>query len=379
MTKKILAVVLAVIMITSTFVMGVSAISYSPTLTSGEVKFILTADKTTVAPGDTVTFTMSIDAGSKSDLAAFGIAFGYNKAQLSYPAGATTAPTFRTWEGDCADSFANPSAGGNLNYVFGTQNKAYLTTEEQAYYNGGFMILGSSTSTANRWNPAAGEAFMTFQMVVSDAVSAGDEIWIGAHDAGWAGKKSYLAVGGTTRLALTEYDTSDAMVKLTVAASGPVVDKAAAQVKFTADGASVADEFKLRIKSVITDADWDTYFANTADTAATTDKLTEVGIVAYKGTADFDAATAKGVVNGTPAANYAAASTDYIQKADDSSDAYFGAIIDLAHSTCTYDITYMGYAKYLDGEGNAQIIFYPTEYVAGVSTNYDAAVNTFLA
>ncbi len=169
------------------------------------------------------------------------------------------------------------------------------------------------------------------------------------------------------------------------ASTGPVVEKASTkgtEVKFTtnapgADG--VDDEFKLRIRSQISDADWDTYFAQTATGDESKNAITEVGVVAYQGTDGFDAETAKKVVNGEPTEKYESAGTNYIQKAGESDDAYFGAIIELKHSTCDYDITFMGYAKYLDAEGQPQVAFYKTSEVAKVSTNYDSAVSAFKA
>ena len=169
------------------------------------------------------------------------------------------------------------------------------------------------------------------------------------------------------------------------AAAGPKVDKAStagAQVKFTAEGDGVADAFKLRIKSQITAEDWNTYFANSGTADATTNAITSVGIVAYQGTTGFNLADAKDVAKGSYVAKYSAAKTDYVQKADDSSDAYFGAIINLKHSTCTFDITYVGFVNYLDENGTEQTIFYNAtaeSYVAGVSTNYQKAVDAFLA
>lgn len=177
------------------------------------------------------------------------------------------------------------------------------------------------------------------------------------------------------------FSTNDATVNVgTPTPAGPVVSKAKAQVKMTATSTTtVADEFSFRVISKISDSDWDTYFKNTGDKTATTDYITAVGMVAYKGAGAFDADTAKRVVAGESVADYTAATTDYISKADASADAQFGAIIKAKHSTLTNDVTYMGFVQYVDASGNAQTIFYETAGTAALSTNYDTIVNAYLA
>ncbi|MDD6270483.1 MAG: hypothetical protein PUA67_00375, partial [Ruminococcus sp.] len=156
--------------------------------------------------------------------------------------------------------------------------------------------------------------------------------------------------------------------------------KAKSQVKMTATSATtVADEFSFRVISKISDSDWDTYFKNTGVADATTDYITAVGMVAYKGAAAFDADTAKRVVAGESVADYTAATTDYISKVNDTADAEFGAIIKANHSTLNNDVTYMGFVQYVDASGNAQTIFYETAGTAALSTNYDNIVSAYLA
>ena len=56
---------------------------------------------------------------------------------------------------------------------------------------------------------------------------------------------------------------TNAIVK--VGEAGPVVAKSKAEVKMTPNSPTTGeDAFQFRVTSVITDADWDTYFANTA-------------------------------------------------------------------------------------------------------------------
>lgn len=379
MSKKVLSVVMAVIMLLSCCALAASAYTYAPTQTTGEVVISATADKTTVNPGDEVTITMNINRGSKGELGAFGNVIVYSSAQLT-PVG-TTPQTFRTWEGDCAASFANPNASGNMNYAVGTQLTAF-TAEEKAYFDKGIMILGSATSSANRWNPTDTEAYMSFKMTVSNDVQPGDEIWVGTPQAAFTKGTSYFAEG-TKRMTNDVYDLTNSMVKLTVAGgetpAAPVLTKTSAQVKMTPNSATtVEDAFQFRVVSKISDADWNTYFANTGVADATTNAITSVGFVAYKGTEGFSLDTAKAVAAGTAADGYSVATTNYIQHTD-GADAQFGCLLKIRSAETRSDLTYVAFAQYVDASGAAQIVFYDTAYEALLATNYTGIVAAYLA
>ncbi len=380
MSKKVLSVVMAVIMLLSCCALAASAYTYAPTQTTGEVVISATADKTTVNPGDEVTITMSINRGSKGELGAFGNTIVYNGDQLT-PVG-TTPQTFRTWEGDCAASFANPNASGNMNYAVATQLKAQMTEEELAYFTKGIMILGSATSSALRWNPTDTEAYMSFKMTVSNDVQPGDEIWVGTPQAAFVKGVSYFAEG-TKRMTNDVYDLTNSMVKLTVAGgetpAAPVLTKTSAQVKMTPNSATtVEDAFQFRVVSKISDADWNTYFANTGVADATTNAITSVGFVAYKGTEGFSLDTAKAVAAGTAADGYSVATTDYIQHTD-GADAQFGCRLEITSAETRSDVTYVAFAQYVDASGAAQVVFYDAAYEALLATNYTGIVASYLA
>lgn len=379
MSKKVLSVVMAVIMLLSCCALAASAYTYAPTQTTGEVVISATADKTTVNPGDEVTITMSINRGSKGELGAFGNTIVYNGDQLT-PVG-TTPQTFRTWEGDCAASFANPNASGNMNYAVATQLKAQMTEEELAYFTKGIMILGSATSSALRWNPTDTEAYMSFKMTVSNDVQPGDEIWVGTPQAAFVKGVSYFAEG-TKRMTNDVYDLTNSMVKLTVAggeAEAPVLTKTSAQVKMTPNSATtVEDAFQFRVVSKISDADWNTYFANTGVADATTNAITSVGFVAYKGTEGFSLDTAKAVAAGTAADGYSVATTNYIQHTD-GADAQFGCRLEITSAETRSDVTYVAFAQYVDASGAAQVVFYDAAYEALLATNYTGIVASYLA
>lgn len=163
-------------------------------------------------------------------------------------------------------------------------------------------------------------------------------------------------------------------------ATGPAVAKSKAQVKMTPNSATtVEDAFSFRVTSVITDADWDTYFANSADASATTNAIKSVGFVAYKGTTGFNLDTAKAVAQGTPTAGYDVATTDYIQKVDDASDAYFGCRLNITSAATRSDVTYVAFVQYVDGTGAPAYAFYEAEQTALLNTNYDTIVSNYLA
>lgn len=373
MRRKVLSVIMAVVMMISCFALMASAYTYSPSLTTGEVKISATADKTTVSPGDTVKITMTIDPGSKTDWAAFGNTIVYNGEQLT-PVGSKITE-FRTWEGDCATSFANPNAAGNMNFDTAKMLKAQMTEEELAYFNKGIMILGSATSSAKRWAPKAGEAYLSFKMTVSDSVKPGDEIWVGTHNATFVRGTTYFALG-SKRMANTEYDLTNSMVKLTVAGAEPSysVAKYKTQVKFTGDKTTAPDDlFQFRLTSVITAADFAAMNSNG-------NKIKSVGFIAAN-TGAADAADAKAAVEkGTalPSA-WKAASTDYVSQANASSDAYFGAIIkNISHASQATDIDCIAYVCYNDGTAD-HYVWYSAAVTAKVASGYDAAVAAWKA
>lgn len=382
MSKKVLSVVMALLMLASCVVTA-GAYTYAPANTTGEVVISTVADKTTVNPGDVVTFNIHIDPGSKTNLAGSGTVIAYNGDQLT-PVG-TTIPEFRTYVGEHAATYANQNTtAGNMN--FNVASLRNFTDEEKALFTKAIQFVGSSTSAANRWNPIPGESYVQFQMTVSDSVKPGDEIWIGVPEAAYAmGAANITYYGDSTRVtrtAMNEFNLTNSMVKLTVAGgevAGPVLTKANSQVKMTATSATtVADAFQFRVISSISAADWDTYFANTGKADATANAITSVGFVAYKGTTGFNLDTAKAAVAGTVADGYQVATTDYIQHAD-GADAKFGCRIDITSAETRSDVTYVAFAQYLDASGAAQVVFYDASYEALLATNYTGIVAAYLA
>lgn len=391
-TNKIISVVLALVLIFSTC--AISAFAWTGTGTQ-EMRIEATADKTVVQPGDTVNVTVKLyknESGTWANtFAGYCVSWMYNTSVIT--------PTAVEY-GDIYNNFSQIRPIGKIVAANAlTQVKNASTAEEQARYaaNGYDAICkiqcvkdASTTYGAQGyWESVDGMTMFTLTLTVADTVSNGDTIQFDMISGLFGKNHTYLASvdtsnknKATNKYGAAYYDSSDASVTLTVgtpAPAGPAVAKAKSQVKMTATSATkVADEFSFRVISKISDSDWDTYFKNTGVAGATTDYITAVGMVAYKGAAAFDAETAKKVVAGTPATDYSAAKTDYISKVSDTADAEFGAIIKAKHSTLTNDVTYMGFVQYVDASGNAQTIFYETAGTAALSTDYDNIVSKYL-
>lgn len=386
--KKILSVALVVFMLLSTVAIG----AYAVPANGAEVGLVLVSDKkeSEIVPGAKVTVTFYFEMKDYSQL------MSDTKFAILYDANVYTPDTAsRTFLGDWAN-YAKDATTAKINAAFGTtvMNASSMTAEEKATYNSAVMLTagadaGLGATSKKGYSVTEGENGLSIAQCSIEFNVTGDAAAVAAGNKNIKicdalDKIQYIkgTTGSATPKNVASIDTSkgNIMANMPTAPAGPAVTKAKSQVKMTATSATtVADEFSFRVISKISDSDWDTYFKNTGVAGATTDYITAVGMVAYKGAAAFDAETAKKVVAGTPAEDYAAASTDYISKVSDTADAEFGAIIKANHSTLKNDVTYMGFVQYVDASGNAQTIFYETAGTAALSTNYDTIVNAYLA
>lgn len=168
----------------------------------------------------------------------------------------------------------------------------------------------------------------------------------------------------------------NATITLGSAAAVPALTAAGRQVKMdVVDGAVVRGTEQLRVVSSISNDDWNKYFANTTDEAATTKKLVEVGIVATQGAFNMDdAKTAAQQGKGTHGA-YTVATTTYIQNTG--SDYRFGARIE--YQTNVFDTTYVAFAKYLNAEGAEAYVFYDASYALAFATDYSTITASYIA
>lgn len=392
-SKKVISIILAVVLAFS--VMSVAAFAAFDSSTQ-KLGLVLVPDKdlTKLAPGDEVTFTMYCD------VADFNTLFGTYKIPVFFDPAVYTADNAYTLHNDFAN-FYKPASTTTIVTTAATVSKlaGYASNLDTARHTAFVNFLGAADTGLGvtaaggyKMTPAVAGgtrtgAELSFKMTVkadADLVNGNTNVVI--PDAfSYTSGMYFKTTNGTKTTNLTNAqvntEAANAMANnpSAPAPAGPAVTKAKSQVKMTATSATkVADEFSFRVISKISDSDWDTYFKNTGVAGATTDYITAVGMVAYKGAAAFDAETAKKVVAGTPATDYSAAKTDYISKVSDTADAEFGAIIKAKHSTLTNDVTYMGFVQYVDASGNAQTIFYETAGTAALSTDYDNIVSKYL-
>ncbi len=370
-SKKVLSVLIALAILVNVFAVFSSAMAPDTA-----IELTLGVDKATYAPGDTVTVTIYEETAD--DITTLG--FNGN-----YPIAYDSSVIQTIGDVDNLDAYnivaLQPGYDSTISGVFPINSSEIDAANK---WNAGFML--SLADDATTYEVTKKVPVLTFQVKIADNAPNGDTV-IGINRGSFESYEAYVngyfgITGGESGVKQANtYACGTVTVHVgTSAPAGPAVTKAKSQVKMTATSATtVADEFSFRVISKISDSDWDTYFKNTGVAGATTDYITAVGMVAYKGAAAFDADTAKRVVAGESVADYTAATTDYISKVSDTADAEFGAIIKANHSTLNNDVTYMGFVQYVDASGNAQTIFYETAGTAALSTNYDTIVNAYLA
>lgn len=370
-SKKVLSVLIALAILVNVFAVCSSAMAPDTA-----IELTLGVDKATYAPGDTVTVTIYEETAD--DITTLG--FNGN-----YPIAYDSSVIQTIGDVDNLDAYnivaLQPGYDSTISGVFPINSSEIDAANK---WNAGFML--SLADDATTYEVTKKVPVLTFQVKIADNAPNGDTV-IGINRGSFESYEAYVngyfgITGGESGVKQANtYACGTVTVHVgTSAPAGPAVTKAKSQVKMTATSATtVADEFSFRVISKISDSDWDTYFKNTGVAGATTDYITAVGMVAYKGAAAFDADTAKRVVAGESVADYTAATTDYISKVSDTADAEFGAIIKANHSTLNNDVTYMGFVQYVDASGNAQTIFYETAGTAALSTNYDTIVNAYLA
>lgn len=397
--RKSLSALLAVVMLISVFSFaasaGVDPIDSAATQNIAmklEVEHADGTAATTVEPGETVTVNVYVTAkDAAARIYGGAIQFFWDSNVYTYVEGS------RTWGLSSVDNAALYAVNNTQNQYVNTV--ANMTTEEKAYgWNicGNFQVAnaaGTVNTNASLIQAGSATPFISIKLKVSDTVADGTAASIGIPVTSIAPKNTtrmnytYIQTWTDAATTVTQNKSKslyimDTIADLTVAtpASGPALAKSKAQVKMTPNSATtVEDAFSFRVTSVITDADWDAYFANSADSAATTNAIKSVGFVAYKGTTGFNLDTAKAVAQGTPAAGYDVATTDYIQKVDDASDAYFGCRLDITSAATRSDVTYVAFVQYLDASGNTAYAFYEAEQQALLNTNYDTIVSNYLA
>lgn len=405
MFKKISAVVLALVLCLSVMVLPTYAgFDSSYELPAGkDIAYKIELDKDKYAAGDIATIKVYFYVNPEKELGTGALVFGMNSAVFSMADNPIDDVKSSSTGNETFNSFYEtpPKAvwAWQTNATVLSRLKDKNTEEENARYDQYIKIIvareisGSHENAFKNKNglPATDinadkDPFITFQLKVRDDFDPSTQVCVGIPTGAMPNRYTYMnwysELGISNKVIKTTLDTTDLSAIYTIAnlpVSEPVVALNKKQVKFVSDGmGGVEKDYKFRVKSVVSEADWNAFFANTNVAGETTNLVENVGIVAYKGTADWDADTAKAVVAGTPATGYTAAETDYIQKID-GDNAYFGAIIELNSDTCGYDITFMGYVKYKDADGVSQIIFYDAEATAAVHSKYTVNVNQWIS
>lgn len=382
-TKKILSVVLAVLMLFSMLAFGSSALEAGKPF-----GIVLKANTNEIKQGDTITVTMYFEMADWNQL------MSDMRLAILYDSNVYTPDlTSKQLLGDLA-GYAKDSLSPNINAKFGdtVKSTSSMSAEEQASYNSAIMQqigadaqLGQTAKAGFLVTEEAdglSVAQWSLDFEVTGDPNAGNKNIAVCDSVKANGQYIKQTTGSATPTLISGCDASKGNILANMEQpqpQGPVLTKANSQVKMTATSATtVADAFQFRVISKISDADWNTYFANTGKADATTNAITKVGFVAYKGTAGFNLDTAKGVVAGTPAAGYDVATTDYIQHVN-GSDAQFGCRIDITSAETRSDVTYVAFAQYLDASGAAQVVFYDASYEALLATNYTGIVAAYLA
>lgn len=396
--KKSFSLLIAIVMLISVFSFGASAgapdLSTSATAKVGVAFEYLHEDGTPatyVKPGETI--TVNVYATSKTDnddftKATFMIYF--DSSVYSYVEGS------RTFEA-CANVASPASAVEVVNSGTPWNNVAAKMTDEDKAHGWdsalSIQVLKDGTNTNSYFvKENSDKVFLSAKFKVAD-VAEGTTAHIGAPQCTiYAGRRganyNYIQTKAATaptnvNLVLGDF-TREFVVSNGEAPAAPVLTKGRAQYKMETlvPGVSVADNFQYRVLSTISKADWEANFENTAVEGATTKALTEVGFIAAD-TATFDLNTAKTAVianttgdytTGLPA-GYKAATTNHIYRTD--GDATFACRVDTSKDTCA-DLTYIAFAKYLDADGQPQVIFYDAAATVLLKSSYDELVNRWL-
>ena len=407
MVKKISAVLLALVLCFSVVVMPASAAGFAPDYelaTGKNFAYKLEWDKASYNPGDTAYLSLYMRVAPDMEFYTGSFAIGFNSSVITQADNPVTTIKANAVASDAWTAYWKAPSNSTVSWLSSaivTRIQTANTAEENALYDQYMKyVIARDTSTGTGVNATDNKHGVTsaeindlgdtpiikFAFKVSESAAPGTALnaaitsgTLTSTPAQTAQK--YYKNPGTNNLTgdVTGFDVSAAVATATVGTTGPAVAKSKAQVKMTPNSATtVEDAFSFRVTSVITDADWDAYFANSADSAATTNAIKAVGFVAYKGTAGFNLDTAKAVAQGTPAAGYDVATTDYIQKANDTSDAFFGCRLDITSAATRSDVTYVAFVQYLDATGNTAYAFYDAEQQALLNTNYDTIVSNYL-
>lgn len=392
--RKILCIVLAFMMLVVPMSIGASAAPAD----GKQVALSLSTDTPTVKPGDTLVLKLTWDVDDFSRMWGLPCFYLMYDGSVFEPAAdfKTNKTSLRQPMGDFGEYVV--AANGVSNTITTTNYNAVvknMSDADKAAYTTGVMMTFQVNNDAG-YTVGAGFASTDAETVQCEFyLNIKEDAPLGTYKVGlpieaYTANKAYFNccdTGKAVRVAPAAIDTTNAAIEITVSngeVAAPVLTKGRAQYKMETlvPGVSVADNFQYRVLSTISKADWEANFGNTAVEGATTKALTEVGFIAAD-TATFDLNTAKTAVianttgdytTGLPA-GYKAATTNHIYRTD--GDATFACRVDTSKDTCA-DLTYIAFAKYLDADGQPQVIFYDAAATVLLKSSYDELVNRWL-
>ena len=375
LTKKILGVVLALIMIFNAFAM----VSFAAFPDDTAVKLMIRTDKESYKPGETVTFTVS--AQVIDEIGSLMIGGQYD---LAYQ-----------------DSVLSPSASTN------TLNDHGFVALQAGYDAGisGVQMPSSCSGPANMhgWDAticyvvadtgvdtfAATTAvdLFTFTMVVDDTAADGKYV-MGFNPTGYEEYNGYIndgiglgglygPVGSDLGLSVPntyEYGTCEIVVSSKPAT---IVNPLKGQIRFDKDAnGAYAGTFDVRALATITEADFNATFT---DAATAKEMIEEIGFVFASGenVGSPDMAGVKALVeNGTALSGYTKKTVDYISTGAANVDAgnyVFSCIVkDIPEADKADSLVAVGYIKWTDNEGT-HYNYYP----AAQTISFNALYTTY--
>lgn len=376
-SKKILGVVLALAMLVNVFAM----FSFAAAPDSA-IDLTITADKASYSAGDVVTFTVHEKVESAvGDMRIGGrYAIGYNKAGIE-----PLSDDGMDINKHGVTCFVDGSDLPNSTVSFTEDNTGMGDAIDEGHGWDSVVVYGVNDDGLTGFDATAGVDLFSFQMKIPETAPDGDYV-VGFNVGSYVNYNAYSndqAMGcvagydddygyGTT----ANYGFTNVTIHVGSAAAAPALTAAGRQVKMdVADGAVVEHTEQLRVVSSISNDDWNNYFANTTDEAATTNKLVEVGIVATQGAFDMEAAKTAAQQGKGVHGDYTVATTTYIQNTG--SDYRFGARIE--YQTNVFDTTYVAFAKYLNAEGAEAYVFYDASYALAFATDYSTITASYIA
>lgn len=325
--KKVLGVLVALAMLLNVFAM----MSFAMTPDTA-IDLLISADKASYMPGDTVTFTISVETvDSITELYLNGnypIAYDGNVIK---PIGAVD---------DIASyNIVNiqPGYDETISGVFPltAENCSGSLTWDNSSWNAGVMLSLADDATTFAANGKID--MLTFQMKIADDAADGDYV-IGFNGSLYASYDAYLngyfgATGdesGVSEANTYGYGTTTIHVGETAAAS--FIKDGGAQIRFRGIGSTgtVADyqgNFDVRTVATISQDDFVANFGTDENAIA---KITDIGFV-YATAANvptFDLATAKAVAEGTASEGYVKKAVQSIQHAADGEVYKFTCLIE---------------------------------------------------